>query len=234
MKILEHRAGWLDNNSIKPINLPNSLEALSLSLQRLNGIETDIRDLNGRLVISHDLPGKNSLLLEDFFSLYSGVESHVMLALNIKCDGISRLLSNLIDRYQIKSYFTFDMSIPETIKYCRAGLSFFLRYSDFEQNPIIATPILYSKCSGVIIDQFNYESSFVIEYDFLASLLDDNKFICIMSPELHLKNASKNSHLVIWSQYKKLFCLLVDKGYCIDRVFLCTDYPIKADTYFNS
>mgnify|MGYP000654317459 FL=1 len=66
MKILEHRAGWLDNNSIKPINLPNSLEALSLSLQRLNGIETDIRDLNGRLVISHDLPGKNSLLLEDF------------------------------------------------------------------------------------------------------------------------------------------------------------------------
>lgn len=234
MKILEHRAGWLDHVSLKPINLPNSLEALSLSLSRLNGIETDIRDQNKRLVISHDLPGENSLMLEDFFSLYNRAESHVMLALNIKCDGISLLLSELIDRYQIKSYFTFDMSIPETIKYCRAGLSFFLRYSDFEQSPIIYAPILYSRCSGVIIDQFNYESSFVIEYDFLASLLDDNKFICIISPELHLKNASKNSHLAIWSQYKKLFCLLIDKGYCIDRVFLCTDYPVNADFYFNS
>lgn len=234
MKILEHRAGWLDHVSLKPINLPNSLEALSLSLSRLNGIETDIRDQNKRLVISHDLPGENSLMLEDFFSLYNRAESHVMLALNIKCDGISLLLSELIDRYQIKSYFTFDTSIPETIKYCRAGLNFFLRYSDYEQSPKIYAPILYSKCSGVIIDQFNYESSFVIEYDFLASLLDDNKFICIMSPELHLKNASKDSHLAIWSQYKKLFCLLIDQGYCIDRVFLCTDYPVRAEIYFSS
>jgi hypothetical protein len=234
MKILEHRGGWFDHKTKKLIYPSNSLEALSFSLKRLNGIETDVRDQNNHLVISHDLPEEESLLLEDLFSFYRRFKGHTTIALNIKCDGLSFLLSNLIERYQIKSYFTFDMSLPETIKYCQAGLNFFLRYSDLEQSPMKATPFLYSKCSGVVVDQFNYELPLVLKYRFVTKLLDDNKSICIISPELHFKNESNNSQLDVWSQYKKLFCEMIEKGYSLEKVFLCTDYPEEADSYFNS
>ncbi len=61
IEILAHRGIW--NKKLKK----NSLDALTLALDMGFGIETDIRDRNGVLVISHDMANETDILLDDLF-----------------------------------------------------------------------------------------------------------------------------------------------------------------------
>ena len=57
IQILEHRAGWLDEiKNIKNKKLQNSELGFKKTFTRNNGLETDLRDFNGEIVISHDIP----------------------------------------------------------------------------------------------------------------------------------------------------------------------------------
>lgn len=62
MKILCHRGAWTaaaEKNSVPAIK-----KAVSLGY----GFETDVRDYQGKLVISHDIAKENSPLLEEIFN----------------------------------------------------------------------------------------------------------------------------------------------------------------------
>ena len=67
MKILSHRGYW--NN----LTEKNSKSAFRRSFQLGFGTETDVRDLNGELVISHDMPifDEATLPFYNFLSIYS-------------------------------------------------------------------------------------------------------------------------------------------------------------------
>ncbi len=86
MIVLAHRGFW-ENPMQK-----NTKESFKRSFERGFGIETVIRDYQGNLVISHDMADQDSMLFEDFCSLYTHyrliLKCDLPLALNIKSDGL--------------------------------------------------------------------------------------------------------------------------------------------------
>ena len=93
MKILSHRGYWKSDNE------KNTRIAFERSFLLGFGTETDIRDLNGELVISHDPPvsERNYVTAIDFFKLYKSLGDGLQLALNIKSDGLQEKLMKLIN-----------------------------------------------------------------------------------------------------------------------------------------
>ncbi|MBI2079393.1 hypothetical protein HYT84_01400 [Candidatus Micrarchaeota archaeon] len=112
-QILAHRGFWKDRSE------QNTLESLVKSLDLGFGIETDLRDRLGEIVISHDPPSeKTQLTLEKMLNTFQDHKNYknVYYAMNIKADGLERSVIEILDRYGIsKNCFVFDMSGPSTI-----------------------------------------------------------------------------------------------------------------------
>ena len=113
MQFLAHRGAWLSRHE------QNTLQALHKALVSGWGVETDIRDLNGELVISHDMPRTGVLTAAEFFDDYIETKAKSMLALNIKSDGLTTLLKHLLDERGITRYFCFYMSVPDSLAYLK-------------------------------------------------------------------------------------------------------------------
>ena len=208
MKIIAHRGFW--NSSEEK----NSLIAINRAFRNNFGIETDIRDYMGKLVISHNVADDNSILVEDVFKSYIDNSCETILALNVKADGIQCLLKPLLDKYQIKNYFLFDMSIPELVVNEKEHLKYFTRYSDIENECV-----MYDKSYGIWLDAF-YDDKFM-SVDKIMQFVKDNKKVCIVSPELHGKDYRK-----LWAEMKK------NGIQNNELVILCTDKPDLAKEYF--
>ena len=170
MQIISHRGCWEANCE------KNSELAFRKSFELGFGTETDLRDLNGELIISHDMPiiGPDILSLNDFLEIYSDYEP-LPLALNIKADGLQQLICESLKKYDIKNYVLFDMSLPDQIVTCKYNLRHLTRASEYE------TAILLDSAEGVWSDEFN-ESW--IDLKFICDLSQKNKAIYIVSPEL--------------------------------------------------
>ena len=62
IKILSHRGYW------KKVEEKNTIQAFENSFSHGFGLETDIRDLNGKLVVSHDIPIEFALSVDELFT----------------------------------------------------------------------------------------------------------------------------------------------------------------------
>ncbi|WP_307993365.1 hypothetical protein [uncultured Clostridium sp.] len=209
MKILAHRGYW--NTTIKD----NSYEALIKALDNGFGFESDIREYCGKLVISHDIANEESYLAENIFEKLSEYDDKYCFAINIKSDGLKSLLLDLLKKYNIENYFTFDMSVPQMIEYYEKGLKYFTRQSEYEKELV-----LYEKADGVWVDAF-IEESWITE-ELLNTHLKNGKKVCIVSPDLH-----KREYLDFWNKLK---------SYNIDfnDIILCTDFPLEARKFFGN
>jgi hypothetical protein len=195
----------------------NSLNALRRALDEGFGIETDLRDLNGTIVISHDPPTDNPypptldcLLSELSTSSYSG-----LVALNIKADGLCKSIQNSIfhSRSKPNQFFVFDMSFPDTISYMKSSIPSYLRISEFER-----LPVMPDKPSGVWVD--NFSGSFP-QVEQAKALIDQGIRTTIVSPELH-----QREHVRLWDH-------IVESGIHLSPLFqLCTDFPMQAAKKF--
>ena len=171
MIFLSHRGLW------KTQIEQNTLSAFQLSFQLGFGCELDIRDASEKLIISHDLSTTPYLLLEEVFQSYERIARDVPIAINIKADGLQDLLKKQIEKFSITNYFVFDMSIPDTLGYQKNQLKFFTRHSEYEPQPAF-----YEKAEGVWLDCFN--SDWWTPED-VEQHLQNNKFVVLVSPELH-------------------------------------------------
>ena len=90
------------------------------------GVEIDVRDYNETLVISHDIPNEKSLSFEKFLK---NVNPNILLAINIKSSEIQQKLQNLLVKYKIENYFTFDWTMPELLKAIKNNLNCAFRVS---------------------------------------------------------------------------------------------------------
>lgn len=180
------------------------------------GTETDIRDRNSRLVISHDMPDENSMPLEFLFETYKKFKSALPLALNIKADGLQIELKRLLSLYQVESYFVFDMAVPDGLLYARNQMRTFTRHSEYEKEPPY-----YELAEGVWLDELtgHWLTDRVIEQH-----LQNGKQVCIVSPDLHKRDNAQE-----WRQYNRL-----ENRIGRDRMMLCTDFPEKAREFFNA
>ena len=208
MKILCHRGLW------NKIEQQNTIDAFKMAFGSGFGIELDVRDLKSEIIISHDPSScAHSVLLSDFFDLFNMCkEKNQMLAINIKTDGIALAINRLVNQYNISNYFTFDMSIPEMLRYKNIGLKYFARLSEYEKDPI-----MIDNASGIWLDAFETEW---YDEDYLNNLLQNKKNICIVSSELHGRENQNQ-----WVLLKKL----PDN----DDIMLCTDNPYEAREYFK-
>lgn len=208
MEIISHRGYW------KSASEKNILQAFNRSFELGLGTETDVRDFNGQLVISHDIPTGNEMTVADFFQLVG--DKDFSLALNIKSDGLTDKLSQLIEKFNIRNAFVFDMSVPDQIAYAKNGkIPFFSRASEYE--PVIS---LYDSCHGVWLDAFK---SVWYDEKYIKGILNDGKKVCIVSPELHKRD-----------NYKDLWNMLLVSGLNVcDKVILCTDFPEEAIAFFK-
>jgi len=202
MEIISHRGLWL-NTSEK-----NASTAFQRSFKLGLGTETDIRDLDGKLVISHDMPRScdNSVTLDVFFEIYLANKCKGTLALNIKSDGLQNDIKATIEKYNIENYVLFDMSIPDALVTRNAGLKYLSRVSNYESEPI-----LLENSSGIWMDDFvgSWFSSPLLE-----KYLQAAGRVFVVSPELHGRDPTP-----LWN---------VLKSFRKREVVLCTDRPIMA------
>ena len=77
------------------------------------GLETDIRDYKGELVISHDIPEGGCLPFQRLLEIHRDLNSTLLLALNIKSDGLHGAIGELLKKYNVTNCFVFDMSVPD-------------------------------------------------------------------------------------------------------------------------
>jgi hypothetical protein len=209
MIILSHRGYW------KKENEKNTIEAFVRSADLGFGTETDIRDLNLDVIISHDMPSSNETKLVSLSNCFDIFKvDNLKLALNVKSDGLQKEVFKLIQEKKIENYFLFDMSIPDTIGYLNLGLNVFCRQSEFEKE----VPF-YNQIMGIWLDSFE---DIWYNYETINEHILNGKFVCIVSSELH-----KRDHISHWELLKSWG---IHKS---SQVILCTDLPENAKSFFN-
>jgi glycerophosphoryl diester phosphodiesterase len=210
MIILAHRGFWTQSEE------KNSAAAFNRSFENNFGVETDIRDSTEQIFISHDMAKGNEMTVKDFFKLYNRYDSRPPLALNVKADGLFKMMADLLPKNKIDNYFFFDMSLPDALGYVKEGLKIFSRQSEYEKDPY-----LYEEADGIWLDEFNRHW---IDEEIIQQHFVGKKKVCIVSPELHKRNYKEE-----WEHYK-----YITYKFGLENLMLCTDYPLEAKTFFDS
>ena len=203
MKIIAHRGFWVSESE------KNSKIAFDRAFDQNLGIETDVRQYNNHLIISHGPVCDLKLTLKIALSSWNGSQ---LLALNVKEDGLAISIKELMAAYSQENWFVFDMSIPDARDQLKAGNPIFVRMSEFEREPA-----WLNHAKGVWLDNFE---SIWFGIDTLLAILEQNKKVCIVSPELHGRD-----YQPLWDMIKPLA-----KD---NNLILCTDFPGKALSFFG-
>lgn len=209
MRILSHRGFWLEPSE------KNTLGAFDRSFRSGFGTETDIRDLEGILVIAHDPPRHGAMTAEYMLTLHDAIDPALPLALNVKADGLQAMTTALIERFGLTEAFVFDMSIPDMLQWLKSGVPVYTRLSDVEPEPLLA-----DRCAGIWLDAFHSDwwDATTIERQLAAG-----RRVCIVSPDLH-----RRDHRPVWDR------LAAAGVIATDDVMLCTDFPQAAKEFFES
>lgn len=196
MQIISHRGYWKEKDE------RNQAAAFHRSFDLGFGTETDVRDVAGTLVISHDMPTGGELTLDELLTIMAG--RNLPLAMNIKADGLASALKAKFAEYGHTNWFAFDMSVPDMRSYLALGMPTYTRMSEVE-----LTPAWLDAATGVWLDGFEGEW---FTNSQIQTLLDAGKRVCIVSPELHNRPPK-----ALWDRLKEL------EGE--ERLMLCTDLP---------
>ena len=215
MHILAHRGFWKEPAE------KNSRAALERAFVEGFGVETDIRDQNGALVISHDLPLGNCITFEELLSLYRRHDPPGPMALNVKADGLQSLFADALAKGDIcgDDYFFFDMSIPDAFGYARQDLPIYTRESELEP-----APHLLDMAQGIVLDCFR--SDWIVPAKILQHL-QAGRSVMLISPELHGRDPAQ-----AWAAWRELTDARLEQPTGA-RLMLCTDRPREAKEFFG-
>lgn len=208
MDIIAHRGFWLDPAE------KNSFTAFERALSNGYGIETDVRDESGELVIAHDIPSGGEETFREFLELYNRIGNKTQLAINIKADSLAGRVAELLVEYNVEDYFVFDMSVPDMRAYLQKNMHTYARLSEYESDST-----LHESCIGMWLDEFE---GHWITNELITGLIKNGKTACIVSPELHGRQYQS-----VWQQYRGL------PESVAGGVSICTDFPDKAKEYFH-
>lgn len=209
MKIISHRGYW------KTAEEKNSSAAFTRSFSLGFGTETDLRDLSGRLVISHDPATPDAMSAEEVFARVASYDPELILALNIKADGLQPMVVEAVRRHRLTGCFVFDMAVPDAMQWIDTDIPVFTRHSDMEE-----VPAIYKESKGVWLDAFRSDWW---DVEVIQRHIDAGKQVAVVSPELHGR-----SYSYVWSMMRTpTICHN-------DDIILCTDLPEAANEFFTS
>lgn len=207
MIVLSHRGYWRHPAE------RNQHVAFERSFRLGFGTETDLRDFNGRIVISHDVPVGQLQSFSDFLSEYTKhAVGHLPLALNIKADGLAGMVKEVLEGYPGLDAFVFDMAVPDMRAYLECGIPVFTRMSEVE-----TTPCWLEQSAGIWLDSFGPTW---FERGLVADLLATGKRICVVSSELHRRDPE-----TLWDMLAEFSTA--------QNLLLCTDLPEQAKAFFK-
>lgn len=190
--ILAHRGEWSQEVPA------NSLASLNNAILHGFGIETDVRDQNSELVISHDPCSDKD---------YEGFEQFLIqgsrIAINIKSDGLLSKIEPLKGLLNDSGSFVFDCSFPELLRFKRAGIPHAIRMSEFEKD-------LYWEPNFIWLDAF--ESDWWLEDVDILKMMEKIPTV-IVSPELHKRDFTN-----VWDKALMMRLSGLD-------ISICTDFP---------
>lgn len=204
MIILSHRGYWISREE------RNTREAFLRSFSLGFGTETDVRDSNGTLVISHDPPAGGEMPLAEFLTLPGLVG--LPLAMNVKADGLAEPLAAAMRAAGHDNWFAFDMSVPDMLQHLQIGAPVYTRLSEYE-----TTAACLDQAQGIWLDAFKDEWFTAGD---VARLLGGGHKVCVVSSELHGRDPA-----ALWALLKPL---AAEGG-----LLLCTDWPERARDYFG-
>jgi hypothetical protein len=151
----------------------NTVEHLA-RVPRDRGIEVDIRDYDGRLVLTHD-PFSGGESLEELLAAYR----HAFCVFNVKCDGLEGRITELAARFGVRDYFFLDLANPTLVNLTRSGEKrVAVRYSEFE--PLEGALAFAGKADWVWVDCFTRLPLDPAGYRALKRHFK----VCLVSPEL--------------------------------------------------
>lgn len=206
MEILSHRGFWLEKDE------RNERIAFERSFDLGMGTETDLRDHNGEIVVAHDMPTGSPMTFEELMEIMGG--RNLTLALNIKADGLSARVKEILEKYNHTNYFVFDMSIPDLVRQLKDGMVAFTGLSDIQPRPV-----LLPECRGVWLDCFNSDW---YGPEVVDDLIDQGKRVCVVSADLHQRETQTQ-----WDIIKSA------KNVASADLMLCTDKPLEAKKHFE-
>lgn len=203
-RILAHRGLWSKKSD------QNTLDALVQALAEGFGLETDLRDYNSQIVVSHDIPQELPLTLADLLTSIAGlnISSSQAIGWNIKADG---LVSELSGTALPGESFFFDMSFPQELQFRKESMPVAKRLSEYEKFDVLDVN------DRIWLDAF--ESDWYLDdLDFLLPLIRKAR-VTIVSSELHGREVAR-----AWDFFKKYAD--PDNGLSI-----CTDHPHELLRY---
>ena len=212
---LAHRGFWHEKAE------KNSRVAFERAFLAGYGVETDLRDYQGTVVISHDPPGIDSepeMTFEEFLALYRKTDATGTLALNIKADGLSAEVLRLLERFDLAEYFVFDMSIPDMLSYLKLGMHCFSRHSEFESPIIFEKQNFGVETKGIWLDSF---SQTWYSTELIQNHLESGLDVCLVSPELHGRDPDS-----WWRQLRAFIkTAQLETKRATGKLSICTDSP---------
>jgi len=209
MKIISHRGYWKTDAE------KNTATAFDRSFSLGYGTETDLRDLGGALVVSHDPPPMGAIRADAMFAQVAAHDPGLTMALNIKADGLQGMVTEAVARHALTDCFVFDMAVPDAVQWLKTDIAVFTRHSDVEE-----VPALYTDAAGVWLDAFHGDWW---DMDVVARHLDAGKRVAVVSPELHGR------------AYTDVWTMMRASSLCRARdIILCTDVPEAAKEFFRS
>jgi hypothetical protein len=209
LSILAHNGCWRAPED------KNSISACRLALTSGFGLQVDIRDHVGELVVAYEPDEAGHYPFRKICTLMQQHPGNT-LALNIRSTGLQHLLCEALAHYTLTDYFLYDMSVPDLLAALQSGLRCFTRQSELE-----TTPVLYPQSHGVWVDM--YEQDWLTSND-IRMHLKHAKDVAMASPELHGRD-----HLPFWHYLKDHWASL---GGATSKCYLSTAYPEQAAAFF--
>ena len=139
------------------------------------GVEIDLRDEGGTLILQHD-PFKTG----ENFTEYCKEYKHRLMILNIKSERIESRVLEILKENNITEYFFLDSSFPMIYSLTQQGENnVALRYSEVEGIDTIVN--MKGKALWVWVDCF---TKFPLDQKTAATLTNSGFKLCLVSPEL--------------------------------------------------
>ena len=112
------------------------------------GVELDIRDYNGRLVINHE-PYSGGELFEGYCKRFD----HALMIVDVKAEGIEKMALRVLEKNGIENFFLLGLSFPAIVALSSAGeRRIGLRFSEYE--PVEGCLAMAGKAEWAWVDTF--------------------------------------------------------------------------------
>ena len=162
--IIAHRINYLDASA--------AISVFSVA----DGIEFDIRDSAGNIIVQHD-PFKGGQLFEEFVSFCNPDKFYIV---NVKSEGIELEAIRILEDHGCHKFFLLDCSIPMIVKLGRIGETrIAARISEFES--IDTLTHLRPYIQWVWVDVF---TQLPLTEHIIEKLRTMDLKVCLVSPEL--------------------------------------------------